>query len=169
MDIQDLKDRYYSVCRKLVRNRPWAGDEQSKAQLLASFQFDKDRETTRKKYITSLENRTPEQIAEEQALYIEIKRLEQNERRFRKERDDLLRTLAGVDSGLPDLPVDEEGLTGGPGGGIGNGNGNGSMFDQKRKKGYYDLDSPSTPSNIIALGPPIVRRPQTAKNVANGT
>lgn len=38
---QDLKDRYYSVCRKLVRNRPWAGDEASKAQLISSFQFDK--------------------------------------------------------------------------------------------------------------------------------
>lgn len=38
---QDLKDRYYSVCRKLVRNRPWAGDEASKAQLVSSFQFDK--------------------------------------------------------------------------------------------------------------------------------
>ena len=38
---QDLKDRYYSVCRKLVRNRPWAGDETGRAQLLSSFQFDK--------------------------------------------------------------------------------------------------------------------------------
>lgn len=38
---QDLKDRYYSVCRKLLRNRPWDGDENAKSQLLASFQFDK--------------------------------------------------------------------------------------------------------------------------------
>ena len=39
--IQDLKDRYYSVCRKLVRNRAWVGDEAGKAQLISSFQFDK--------------------------------------------------------------------------------------------------------------------------------
>jgi len=38
---QDLKDRYYSVCRKLIRNRPWAGDEMSKALMIQSFQFDK--------------------------------------------------------------------------------------------------------------------------------
>lgn len=39
--LQDLKDRYYSVCRKLVRNRPWTGDENAKNQLHASLQFDK--------------------------------------------------------------------------------------------------------------------------------
>jgi hypothetical protein len=38
---QDIKDRYYSVCRKLVRNRAWTGDEAGKAQLISSFQFDK--------------------------------------------------------------------------------------------------------------------------------
>jgi DNA methyltransferase 1-associated protein 1 len=38
---QDLKDRYCSVCRKLLRNRPWAGDEASKVKLMQSFEFDK--------------------------------------------------------------------------------------------------------------------------------
>lgn len=38
---QDLKHRYYGVCRKLLRTRPWVGDESSKAQLLSSFNFDK--------------------------------------------------------------------------------------------------------------------------------
>jgi hypothetical protein len=110
-----------------------------------------DREVTRKKYLLSLENRTPEQIAEEEALYVEIKRLEQNERRFKKERDDLLRTLVGVDSGLPDIPVDEDGLIGL------------SYEMKKRKKGNaVDLDSPSTPSNIISLGPPIPKRVHSA-------
>jgi DNA methyltransferase 1-associated protein 1 len=121
---------------------------------------------TRKKYISSLENRTADQIAEEEALYIEIKRLEQNERRFRRERDDLLRTLAGVDSGLPDLPVDEEGLSF-----VGSGMGNGGYFweSRKRRKGNYDLDSPSTPSGIIALGPPIAKRPPAERNAQHGT
>ncbi|KAJ6628801.1 hypothetical protein B0H10DRAFT_1777446 [Mycena sp. CBHHK59/15] len=142
--------RYCSVCRKLIRNRPWAGDENSKALLMSGFQFDKEREVLRKKYVASLENRTPEQIAEEEALYMEIKRLEQNERRFKRERDDLLLTIAGIDSGLPDV-VEDESLLGG------------LTIDVKhKKKGRNDTDSPSTP----LLTAPIVRRPQTAKNAA---
>ncbi|KAJ7498745.1 hypothetical protein FB451DRAFT_8701 [Mycena latifolia] len=149
--MEDLKDRYCSVCRKLIRNRPWAGDENSKTLLMSSFGFDKDREVLRKKYVASLENRTPEQIAEEEALYMEIKRLEQNERRFKRERDDLLRTIAGIESGLPDIVEDEMQL-------------NGLILDTKRskKKGAADLDSPSTP----LLSAVIPKRPQTAKNTA---
>ncbi|KAF8897712.1 hypothetical protein BD779DRAFT_1492188 [Infundibulicybe gibba] len=149
--LEDLKDRYYSVCRKLVRNRPWAGDEASKIQLISSFQFDKERELTRKKYIMSLENRTPEQLAEEEALYIEIKRLEQNERRFKKERDELLRTLAGIDSGLPDVVEDESPL-------------NLTIDVKKKRKAGIELESPSTPS-IVSLGSPIVKRQPSIKNV----
>ncbi|KAJ7228491.1 hypothetical protein GGX14DRAFT_613125 [Mycena pura] len=141
--MEDLKDRYCSVCRKLVRTRPWGGDEASKQLLLSSFNFEKDREVLRKKYITSLENRTPEQIAEEEALYMEIKRLEQNERRFKRERDDLLRTIAGIESGLPDVVEDEAQFSG-------------IVVDTKRskKKGGNDLDSPSTP----LLSTPIAKR-----------
>ncbi|KAJ6539516.1 hypothetical protein B0H19DRAFT_1269823 [Mycena capillaripes] len=151
--MEDLKDRYCSVCRKLIRSHPWAGDENSKQLLLSSFQFDKEREVLRKRYVASLENRTPEQIAEEEALYMEIKRLEQNERRFKRERDDLLRTIAGIESGLPDVVEDEMQL-------------GGLSLDPKRSKkkgGAGDLlDSPSTP----LLATPIVRRPVTAKNTA---
>ncbi|KAN0097425.1 hypothetical protein V8E55_001871 [Tylopilus felleus] len=147
--IEDLKDRYYSVCRKLIRNRPWAGDESGKSQLLNSYQFDKEREKMRKNYIASLEDRTPEEIAEEEALFVELKRLEQNERKFRKERDDLLRTLLGVDSGLPDIVVEEDGPAA-------------LSIDlkKKNKKGTgLDIDFPPTPSNIIQLGPPITKKP----------
>jgi len=38
---KDLKDRYYSVCRKLVRNRPWNGDELSKNKVLVLLSFEK--------------------------------------------------------------------------------------------------------------------------------
>lgn len=37
---QDLKYRYYSVCKKLIRSRPWPGDESSRQALLSSLQFD---------------------------------------------------------------------------------------------------------------------------------
>ena len=45
---QDLKDRYYSVCRKLVRDRPpEEGDEARKAHLLSSLEFDKSAHRSR--------------------------------------------------------------------------------------------------------------------------
>ncbi|KXN89596.1 SWR1-complex protein 4 [Leucoagaricus sp. SymC.cos] len=154
--LEDLKDRYYSVCRKLVRNRPWAGDEASKVMLLSSFQFDKERELTRKKYLASLENRTPEQVIEEEALYLEIKKLEQNERRFKWERDDLLRLLAGIDSGLPEITEDD--VTS-----LGQLPAVDSM--KKKKKGTLESESPATPS-ASSISAPVLKRPQPTKNVA---
>ncbi|KAF7432954.1 swr complex subunit [Pleurotus ostreatus] len=158
---QDLKDRYYSACRKLIRNRPWSGDEASKSSLLASFHFDKEREITRKKYVASLENRTPDQVAEEEALYIEVKRLEQSERKFKKDREDLLRVLSGVESGLPDVLEDESPFNNLP------------IIDTKKKRkgpssGFLptDVDSPTSASNVIALDPPIVRKPRDPKSIA---
>ena len=38
---KDMKDRYYSICRKLVRNRPWNGDELSKTKILGLLSFEK--------------------------------------------------------------------------------------------------------------------------------
>ncbi|EPS98724.1 hypothetical protein FOMPIDRAFT_1164806 [Fomitopsis schrenkii] len=153
--MEDLKDRYYSVCRKLVRNRPWAGDAASRSQLLTSLTFDKEREVTRKKYIASLESRTPQQKAEEDALYIELKRLEQNERQFKRERDELLRTMLGIESGLPDLPVEEDGLNSAP------------VDSRKRKKGQMSATAePETPiastPNVISLGQPQTKKSQSA-------
>ncbi|EMD41063.1 hypothetical protein CERSUDRAFT_80713 [Gelatoporia subvermispora B] len=156
--LEDIKDRYFSVCRKLVRSRPWAGDEASKNQLLSSLTFDKERETTRKKYVASLENRTPEQIAEEDALFIELQRLEQTERRFKRDRDELLRTLLGIESGLPDVQVDEEGLAGM------------SHEPKKRKKGgnaVAEVETPVSASpSVISLGPAIPKKAQSAKSAA---
>ncbi|CCM01759.1 uncharacterized protein FIBRA_03825 [Fibroporia radiculosa] len=156
--LEDLKDRYYTVCRRLVKNRPWAGDEAGKTQLLSSLQFDKDREVMRKNYIASLENRTELQKAEEDALYVELKRLEQSERRFKRDRDELLRTLLGIESGLSDLPIEDDGLAGGP-------------FETKKKKKTHNAtvepETPVTPSasNVISLGPPQPKRAHTTKSV----
>lgn len=149
--MEDLKDRYYSVCRKLIRNRPWSGDEVSKSQLISTFQFDKEREVMRKKYLLSLENRTPKELAEEEALYVELKRIEQNEKRFKQDRDRLLRTLLGAECGLPDLPIDEDGPLGDP---------------KKRKRGVpNELDSPATPSSSL-FASAIPKRAQSAKSAA---
>ena len=107
----------------------------------------------RKKYLLSLENRTAKELAEEEALYIELKRIEQNEKRFKQDRDRLLRTLLGAESGLPDLPIDEDGPLGDP---------------KKRKKGVSsELDSPATPSSSL-FASAIPRRAQSAKSAAEG-
>ncbi|KAI0832741.1 hypothetical protein BC628DRAFT_1414996 [Trametes gibbosa] len=159
--LEDIKDRYFSVCRKLVRNRPWAGDEASRGALLSSLSFDKGREFTRKKYVKSLEDRTPEQIAEEDALYLELEKLKENERRFKKDRDELLRTLLGIESGLPDIPIDEEGLQGS------------STETKKKRKGVAGSVEPQTPitptaPNVISLSQPQPKK-TSAKSAAYDT
>nr|XP_018259826.1 SWR1-complex protein 4 [Kwoniella dejecticola CBS 10117]OBR81984.1 SWR1-complex protein 4 [Kwoniella dejecticola CBS 10117] len=97
--VEDIKDRYYTICRRLIRTRT-ATDPQAQQQLIHAFGFDKARETKRKQYASELFHLTAAEIAEEEALYIEIKRMEQNERRYRADRDDLMRTVMGLDSGL---------------------------------------------------------------------
>lgn len=112
-----------------------------------------EREVMRKKYLLSLENRTPKELAEEEALYIELKRIEQNEKRFKQDRDRLLRTLLGAECGLPDLPIDEDGPLSDP---------------KKRKKGASgELDSPATPSNSL-FASAVPKRAQSAKSAAQG-
>ncbi|KAL8283658.1 hypothetical protein RQP46_005453 [Phenoliferia psychrophenolica] len=92
--VDDLKARYYSVCRKLVRNRP-AADEAVRQATIASLSFDKNRETDRKSYLRSLLSRTPAQIAEEDFLYVESRRLEQSYSKITQERAELLKILGG--------------------------------------------------------------------------
>lgn len=61
------------------------------------------REIKRKQYASELFHLTATEIAEEEALYVEIKRMEQTEKRYRADRDDLLRTVVGLDNPLLDL------------------------------------------------------------------
>nr|XP_031859512.1 uncharacterized protein CI109_004974 [Kwoniella shandongensis]KAA5526584.1 hypothetical protein CI109_004974 [Kwoniella shandongensis] len=100
--VEEIKDRYYTICRRLVRTRT-ATDPQAQQQLIHAYAFDKARETKRKQYASELFHLTAAEIAEEEALYIEIKRMEQNERRYRADRDDLMRMVMGLDSGLVDI------------------------------------------------------------------
>ncbi|KAF9336035.1 swr complex subunit [Podila minutissima] len=93
--MEDLKHRYYSVTRTLIRSRTTLDSSQAveKAQMLTTLMYDKDRETERKKNLEILNTRTPEQIEEEEALYLEARRIEQNEKKITKERENLLRLL----------------------------------------------------------------------------
>ena len=112
------------------------------------------REVIRKRYIQTLENRTPEQIAEEDALYLELEKLKENERRFKKERDELLRTLSGIESGLPDIREDDDALLG-------------PVSDSKKKKkgvaGSVEPQTPVTPSSATVIALP---QPQPKKSAA---
>lgn len=55
------------------------------------------RELERKSYLKSLLSRTPQQIAEEDFLYVESRRLEQNYHKIVEERRELLKILGGRD------------------------------------------------------------------------
>jgi DNA methyltransferase 1-associated protein 1 len=118
----------------------------------------------RKKYILSLENRTPDQIAEEEALYVEVKRLEHTERKFKKDRENLLRTLAGIDSGLPDI-VEDDGSVLGLNSESTSNIGSNKKKSQRKSGLAMDGDSPATPS---VASTPIMKRPQNLKNAAYG-
>ncbi|KAI1314950.1 swr complex subunit [Mortierella claussenii] len=122
--MEDLKDRYYTVNRILIRVRTTDPSQAvEKAQLLSSMAYDKDREVERKKNLEILNTRTPEQIEEEEALYLEARRIDQNEKKITRERESLLRLLNTRDIYGPGGPV-SAGLAGqvasggGPGTGI---------------------------------------------------
>ena len=88
--------------------------------------------------------------------------MEQNERRFKWERDELLRTMLGIESGLPDLPLEEDGLNSAP------------ADSKKRKKGHMSATvEPETPvsatSNVISLGQPQPKKSQSAASAKYGT
>lgn len=97
-----MKDRYYTICRRLVRTRT-ASDPVHQQHLIQAYAFDKAREIKRKQYASDLFHLTPAEIAEEEALYVEITRMQQNERRFRADRDELMRSVMGLDSGLMEV------------------------------------------------------------------
>lgn len=114
----------------------------------------------RKRYLVSLESRTADQLAEEEALYLEVRRLEQTERRFKREREELLRTLAGMDSGLPYLVEDN----GAP---LGIFSEPRSVSKKRKNNAGPEIDSPSTPS-AAASSSSAIKRPQNTKNAAYG-
>lgn len=96
--MEDLKARYYAICRRLIRSRISSDDVETRQLLLSTYAFDKAREIERKKAVARLYTRTPEQLAEEEALYVEIRRVEQNEAKYASEREELLRLLGGWES-----------------------------------------------------------------------
>ncbi|KAJ9123027.1 hypothetical protein QFC22_001216 [Naganishia vaughanmartiniae] len=98
-NLQEIKDRYYTICRRLIRNRP-AKDEQARERALKAYEYDMRKEVQRKRNADALFHLTRPQIIEEEALYMELKKMEQTERRYRGEREDLMRRVNGLESGV---------------------------------------------------------------------
>jgi DNA methyltransferase 1-associated protein 1 len=114
--VDELKDRYYSICRTLAEKRPdppidpnitdptSASALEMKEKLdkqrqetISSFSFDYSREMERKNYLKSLLERTRQQINEEDFLYVESRRIEQNYYKMNQERKELLKLLGQRD------------------------------------------------------------------------
>ncbi|OAD78316.1 Homeodomain-like DNA binding domain-containing transcription factor [Phycomyces blakesleeanus NRRL 1555(-)] len=91
--MEDLKDRYYSVSRKLFKERPALDNNTDRQTLIQQYSFDKSKEVERKQALIILSNRTKEQMDEEEALLVEARRIELNEARLGKEREGLLNML----------------------------------------------------------------------------
>ncbi|KAG0259605.1 swr complex subunit [Mortierella polycephala] len=118
-----LKNRYYTINRILTKVRlSDASQAVERAQLLSSLSYDKNREMERKKNLEILNTRTPEQIEEEEALYLEARRIDQNEKKIARERENLLRLLSTRDIYGPGGPA-SAGLAGQVAGGGGPGSG----------------------------------------------
>jgi len=78
--IEDLKERFYSIQSKLAILR---GDEDSPYY---NYSYDKNREISRKEQWEKLDERTKDQIKEEEELQIEMKRIEQQQKKKDKDR-----------------------------------------------------------------------------------
>ncbi|KAJ2876611.1 swr complex subunit [Coemansia aciculifera] len=102
--LEDIKDRYYAVCRALTQLRSGedSGDPDDLplqatnklADDLALLRFDKSKERERKQYLEALFTRSKDEIEEEEILIAEARRIEANERRLVHEREMLLQSHA---------------------------------------------------------------------------
>lgn len=104
--MEDIKERYYSVNVKLIKARAhayynnnssnhstFASPAEARQSLIQQYTFDKAQETERKKALIGLYERTKEQIQEEEILFLETKRMEQNREHLTTQRDQLYSTL----------------------------------------------------------------------------
>lgn len=146
--MEDLKDRYYAVYRKLILQGKYQSGEYvtDRQSLAAQYNFDKAREVERKNALIMLFHRTKEQVEEEEALFVEAKRIEQNEAKLAKERESLLNSLQLEQiQQMPSTPNTPHGLnspgiasSSSPGGiGITGGTAGGSEL-KKKKKSIHD-------------------------------
>ena len=89
--IEDLKDRLYKVSAVILEK---SGDEIKDAALIRSLKsFNKNKEYERRSYLEHLIERTPTEIAEEESLVVEARKLELAAKKMLIERVQLLQLL----------------------------------------------------------------------------
>ncbi|ORX63080.1 hypothetical protein DM01DRAFT_1379625 [Hesseltinella vesiculosa] len=97
--LEDMKDRYYSVNRKLIKVRGGLTDDDlydsrlDRQTLLQYYAFDKNKEADRKQGLLRLYQRTKEQLEEEELLFLEARRMEENKEALTTQRELLYSTL----------------------------------------------------------------------------
>lgn len=93
--IEDLKARFYDVSRKVLKFRHARGDAMgpTEDELYKQMKYSKESEVKRKQHLESLLSRTPAEIAEEEALVLESRKLETAAELMLLERAEILRVL----------------------------------------------------------------------------
>ncbi|XP_052775071.1 DNA methyltransferase 1-associated protein 1-like isoform X2 [Mya arenaria] len=92
--IEDLKERYYNICNKLVKVRAPQGTEPKVRA------YDAEHERRRKLQLTKLFDRTPEQVEEEEKLIEELKKIELRKKEREKKTQDLQKLITAADTNI---------------------------------------------------------------------
>ncbi|CAL1593619.1 unnamed protein product [Knipowitschia caucasica] len=90
--VEDLKERYYCICGKLTKVRAASGTEPK------IYIFDAGHERRRKEQLEKLFNRTPEQVAEEEYLVQELRKIETRKKEREKKTQDLQKLIKAADT-----------------------------------------------------------------------
>ncbi|KAK2539789.1 Dmap1 [Columba guinea] len=90
--VEDLKERYYHICAKLANIRAAPGTD------LKIPVFDAGHERRRKEQLERLYNRTPEQVAEEEYLIQELRKIETRKKEREKRTQDLQKLITAADT-----------------------------------------------------------------------
>uniref|UniRef100_A0AAQ6A589 DNA methyltransferase 1-associated protein 1 n=1 Tax=Amphiprion ocellaris TaxID=80972 RepID=A0AAQ6A589_AMPOC len=90
--VEDLKERYYNICGKLTKVRAASGTEPK------IYIFDAGHERRRKEQLEKLFNRTPEQVAEEEYLIQELRKIETRKKEREKKTQDLQKLIKAADT-----------------------------------------------------------------------
>ncbi|OMJ30295.1 SWR1-complex protein 4 [Smittium culicis] len=110
--IEDLKDRYYSISKKMVevpalrKKYNFMGLDQSSSsqkRALSLLSYNKPREEKRKKLLIELFNRSDDQIKEEQMLLIELDRIISQQQQISKLREYNMQLLVPFEETVPSI------------------------------------------------------------------
>jgi DNA methyltransferase 1-associated protein 1 len=93
--VEDLKERYYSVCNRLTKAR--SGDE---ADLIA---YDAPHEVKRKMQMERLLARSREQVEEEEMLCAELKKIEMRKKEREKKQQDLQKLISAAEQNTSEV------------------------------------------------------------------